>query len=361
MIDRCNYTGPINCSLNITGRCNLNCLHCSANALNNYEEDMTTEQLYQVVDNLINRARIFNVYISGGEPLIRKEFFDVVSRFEDNGVSVALFTNATLITEDIAQRLVKETNVRKINTSLDGANSESHDALRGEGSFEKAIKGINNLLTEGITPHVNCTVTRLNQGDLRDIALFAQDLGVHISFGQARCVGRAALNSKLFTFTKKEMDDIFDSVLSVTEEFKHVGGGPVLEWPKLKAQKYGPNRPKKKIGRHLAFCDICKESITITPNGWLVPCNNFWKYEIGNVLEEDIIDIYNSKKAMRIRDLRHATSKCLDGCNDCPYTAVCSGGCRADAYAHTGSLTGPDRFRCLAHYLSLEEHDHVVP
>lgn len=361
MIDRLNYTAPINCSLNITGRCNLKCLHCSANAANNYTRDMTTEQLYQVVDILVNRAKIFNVYLSGGEPLIRKEFFDIVARFENNGVSVVVFTNATLITEDIAQRFAEETKIKKINTSLDGASSKSHDALRGEGSFKKVIKGINNLLQKGITPHVNCTVSRLNLKELRKITILARNLGIHISFGQARCLGRAALNQDLFNFTKKEMDDIFDNVLSIAQEFRHVGGGPVLEWPRLKAQKYSQSKLRKKPDNHLAFCDICKECITITPDGWVVPCNNFWEYKIGNVLKEDIISIYHSKKAEKVRNLRQLTSKCMDGCNDCPYIEVCSGGCRADAYAQTGSLTGPDKFRCLAHYFSLKEHDRILP
>jgi radical SAM protein with 4Fe4S-binding SPASM domain len=358
---RLNLTSPFVCNWNLTGRCNLQCLHCSAGAKPERTGDLPIAQLFRIADQLINRAKIFYLYFSGGEPFLRADdFFALAAKFRNNGVAVRAFTNATLITDDIARRLAQETPMRVINTSLDGASAETHDHLRGKGAFERTVQGMGRLLRVGIRSHMNCIVSRINLRELHRIAALAGELGGTISFGIAAIVGRAREHADLLVLTKAEMDDVYDTVTALSQEFKHVNGGALLEWAKGHAEQSLSIRTQAKPGQRLAPCGICKESLTITPDGWVVPCNNWWEYRIGNVLSQDILDIYFSEKANRIRELSRLTSDGLEGCADCLYTGLCCGGCRAVAYAETGSLTGIDHFRCLKYYHGLRPQDPVV-
>lgn len=354
MIDRLKLSAPLNCSLNVTGRCNLKCLHCSAGSDASYAYDMTLAQLRGVIE-AIERAGIIKVHISGGEPLFHKDIFEILSFLKEKEIPITLFTNATLVTPEIAKRLVSDALILSISTSLDGANARSHDALRGKGAFERGLRGIRLLSKADFKIHATCMISKLNMNELAQIAQLAEDLGITISLGHVTLVGRAQENRELFTFTKSEMDTIFDTVKWLSTQFNCVKGGAALEWPRRKADVAQGIKTQTKPGQQLAHCSICKESVSIRPDGWMVPCNTFWDYEIGNVLTTDIREIYRSEKAQKIRDLSGHTSDELDGCSDCLYTGICSGGCRACAYMSSKSLTGIDEFRCIKRYLRIDE------
>jgi len=354
MIDRLRWSAPLNCSLNVTGRCNLECLHCSASANPAYSTDMTTAQLREVI-NALDQAGICKVHVSGGEPLIREDFFEIVSTFRERKIPITLFTNATLVSSEVVRRLVSEGNILSISTSLDGSNPRSHDALRGDGTFDKAVKGIRLLVEAGFGVHATCIVSKLNMNELPQIAHVAKGLGIAITFNPAVLVGRARENKDVLELTKSEMDMIYDTVKSLAMQNGHVNGGTCLEWPRGKADFAKGIKSQTKPGGALCICGICKESISITPDGWVVPCNNFWEYEIGNMLTTDLREIWRSEKAQRIRELHTHTSDELDGCGDCLYTGMCGGGCRACAYASGKSLMGVDEFRCVKWYIEAEE------
>ncbi len=354
MIDRFKYSAPLYCDLNITGRCNLKCLHCSAGADPTYAKDMTLAQLRGVIE-AVERAGILKVNISGGEPLFHENIFEILSTFKEKEIPITLFTNATLVTPEIVQRLLSEARIGSISTSLDGANAKSHDALRGKGAFERALRGIRLLIKAGYLIHATCVISKLNMNELAGIAQLAEDLGISIAMSPPNLVGRARQNKELFKLTKNEMDTVYDTVKSLIMKFDCVRGGAVLEWPRERADIAQNIRTQTKPGQNLAFCSICKESVAIRPDGWMVPCNSFWDYEIGNVLTTDIKEIYRSEKAQRIRDLSSHTSDELEGCRDCLYTGVCSGGCRASAFSSSHSLTGIDEFRCMKRYMQARE------
>ena len=354
MIDRFKLSAPLNCNLNVTGRCNLKCLHCSAGADPTYANDMTLAQLKGVIE-AIERAGIIKVHISGGEPLFHKDMFEILSMFKEKEIPITLFTNATLVTPEIAKRLVSEARIQSISTSLDGANARSHDTLRGKGAFERGLTGIRLLRKQDFAVHATCMISKLNMHELQQIAQLAEDQGITISLSHVTLVGRAQENQELFEFTVSEMDTIYDTVKSLNMKFNCVQGGASLEWPRRYADTILGMKTQTRPGQALAHCGICKESIAIRPDGWMVPCNNFWDYKIGNVLTADIREIYRSERAQRIRDLSSHTSDELDGCSDCLYTGICSGGCRACAYMTSKSLNGIDKFRCVKRYLQKKE------
>jgi len=332
-------------------------LHCSASASKTSKKEMSPEELSRFVRYVVEEAGVFSVGISGGEPLLREDTLGILDYLSANGIDSKIFTNSTLITDEIAKRLSEQKCLKGlVSTSIDGPDASVHDALRGSGAFKSAVRGIERLVKNDVMISATCVVSKLNINILPAIAELAENLGIeHLGFSHVGLVGYARDNSNLFALTNREIDYAYDVVLSLAKKHKIVDGGPIMEWPKGTVAMLEENPEKlntaKPIGQRLASCDICKETVTITPDGWMVPCNKFWDYKIGNVLKEDFLDLYRkSPRTLAIRNLANKRSHELDGCKNCTYASFCAGGCRAEAYSLSGSLMAPDKFRCIKHY-----------
>ncbi|NGM80829.1 radical SAM protein [Paenibacillus sp. 7124] len=150
---------------NMTRACNLSCKHCYANACPAHDPDeMTTEEAKRFIEDLA-AFHVPVLLFSGGEPLIRKDIFELISYAAGKGLRPVISTNGTLITKDTAQKL-KEAGVGYVGVSLDGL-EERHDAFRGrKGSFEQALNGIRNCLAIGQKVGVRFTISKHTYGDL---------------------------------------------------------------------------------------------------------------------------------------------------------------------------------------------------
>src|SRR5512144_2392730 len=128
-----------------THKCNLACKHCYSNSGAGKEEELSTEQALRVVDQLAD-AGVTAVAFSGGEPLTRKDFFEVARYASERGLYVSLASNGTLLTKENVAK-IKEAKVNYIDVSIDGATAKTHDDFRGvPGTFEKAIAGLKNCV-----------------------------------------------------------------------------------------------------------------------------------------------------------------------------------------------------------------------
>ncbi|MGH9803658.1 MAG: radical SAM protein, partial [Candidatus Acidiferrales bacterium] len=162
----------------MTTGCNLRCLHCRATAQELASPlDLSTAQALRVVEQVSSYAHPILV-LSGGEPLFRKDLFTIAAHAADCGLLVALATNGTLITDEIAAR-IRSSGIRRVAISLDGADPFTHDAFRGlRGSFEAALCGLRAVQRTGVSTQINTTVTRRNVRQLPQILELARRLGV---------------------------------------------------------------------------------------------------------------------------------------------------------------------------------------
>jgi sulfatase maturation enzyme AslB (radical SAM superfamily) len=129
-----------------THKCNLACKHCYSNSGAVKEEELSTEQALAVVDQLAD-AGVTALAFSGGEPLTRKDFFEVAKHASDRGLYVSLASNGTLLTKENVQK-IKQAKVNYIDVSIDGASAKTHDDFRGvPGTFDKALAGAPSMLT----------------------------------------------------------------------------------------------------------------------------------------------------------------------------------------------------------------------
>jgi radical SAM protein with 4Fe4S-binding SPASM domain len=161
----------------VTKGCNLRCIHCRASATElSSPSDLPTATALNIIDQIAAFAHPILV-LSGGEPLFRSDIFQLARHGTDRGLRVALATNGTLVTREVA-RMIVDAGVRRVSISLDGADARTHDSFRGiPGAFDAAVQGLRNLKELGMSVQINMTIARHNAHQLPDVLALARSLG----------------------------------------------------------------------------------------------------------------------------------------------------------------------------------------
>ncbi len=161
----------------VTKGCNLRCVHCRATATELASpKDLPTAQALNIIDQIAAFANPILV-LSGGEPLYRPDIFQLAKYATDKGLRVALATNGTLVTKEVARTIV-DAGVKRVSISLDGANAETHDSFRAiPGAFDAAIAGFRNLKELGMPVQINMTIAKHNAVELPKVLEMVKGLG----------------------------------------------------------------------------------------------------------------------------------------------------------------------------------------
>lgn len=179
---------PVSGSLELTSRCNLKCVHCylgtQRGCLRDYSEEMSTVRVLSMLDE-ITEAGCLRFLITGGEPLLRKDFTGIYSHARKNGLLVTVFTNGTLITEEIIE-VFKDLPPHSVEISLYGASAATYEKITGvRGSFEKCINGIERLLNAGINLDIKTVLMSINKHEFYDMEKIAAEYGIRFRFDAA--------------------------------------------------------------------------------------------------------------------------------------------------------------------------------
>ena len=161
----------------VTKGCNLRCIHCRASATElSSPRDLSTHIALGIIDQIAEYAKPILV-LSGGEPLYRSDIFQLATHARDKGLRVALATNGTLVTKEVA-RMIVDSGVKRVSISLDGADAATHDKFRSiPGAFDAAVQGMRNLQALGMSVQINTTIARHNAHQLPDVLKLAKSLG----------------------------------------------------------------------------------------------------------------------------------------------------------------------------------------
>ena len=161
----------------VTKGCNLRCIHCRASATElSSPSDLSTRTALGIIDQIAAFASPILV-LSGGEPLYRSDIFQLARYATDKGLRVALATNGTLVTKEVA-RMIVDAGVKRVSISLDGADALTHDTFRGiPGAFDAAVYGLRNLRALGMSVQINMTIARHNAKQLPQVLDLARNLG----------------------------------------------------------------------------------------------------------------------------------------------------------------------------------------
>lgn len=316
------------CQIDLTKNCNLTCSFCRQTNESDLPNSMSFDQWASVITQL-KEMDCKMVALAGGEPLMHKEFFSILSLAVDTIEEVYVLSNGTLITQEIAIRLA-EKKIRGLQVSLDALNPALHDKIRGRiGTWEKATRGIRYAIDAGIPVTIRTTVYRENAQEAAPLLEFAHNIGARIyairrvvPTGRGRSVDLLRPNElrTLFTYLFNRAKEL-NMRLSLGDPFSRflLDEQPFIEG---------------KVGG----CSVGLNILYIAQDGSVLLCPCLPIY-CGDVKEESVRSIWRNAKAFSIaRSLRFN----LQGkCGACKYKFQC-GGCRASAYYLTGNICGED-------------------
>ena len=161
----------------VTQRCNLRCIHCrAASEDTSAEGDFSTEEAFHLLDDIVELSKPV-VVLSGGEPLLRKDVFDIAAYGTGLGLRMCMATNGVLIDDAVCERM-KKSGIRMVSLSLDGSTAAIHDNFRQQpGAFDGTLRGIDFLKKHGVPFLINSSFTKRNQEDIGDVFRLAKSLG----------------------------------------------------------------------------------------------------------------------------------------------------------------------------------------
>ncbi|MEM2210990.1 MAG: radical SAM protein [Nitrososphaerales archaeon] len=336
---------------NLTNMCNLRCKHCYQSAGKPSPDELTLNEKLQVVNQLAD-AGVVVIALSGGEPIMHPHFLPVVKEARRRGIYVAVATNGTLITKDMAKKM-KEAGVCYVEVSLDSIKPEVHDNFRGvKGAWERAIQGIKNCVEQGIFTAVATTVTKLNMRDVPDLIRLAKKLGarrfIHFNFiptGRGKEVIELDLSplerEELLKLLYKESEEVQIEVMSTAPQYARVVLQTSIGKSISPTHFYIGEESSWRIQTLADFIGGCGSGrlyCAIQPNGDVTPCVFIPQLILGNLRKRSFMDIWHNNKVLKKFQCREH----MEGfCNKCKYKYVC-GGCRARSISYFNRILAPD-------------------
>jgi len=327
----------------ITGACNLRCKHCRGSSTERPDpNELSTDEAFHLIDEIASFASPI-IILSGGEPLMRDDLYEIAQYGKDKGLRMVLGTNGTLITKDIAHRL-KDAGIPRISVSIDGSNAGTHDAFRGmPGAFDGAMRGIKEILDAGISLQINTTISKKNIDEIPGILDLSVDIGadaLHIFLLVPTGRGREEDEIPPLEY-ERVLNWFYDQRKKVKIQLKATCAPHYFrimrerakeEGITITAQTHGFEAMTKGCLAGTGFCFISR-------TGGVYPCG-YLPVLAGNIREKPFKEIWDHAKVFL--DLRDV-SKLKGKCGICEYKRVC-GGCRARAYAATGDYLAEEPY-----------------
>ena len=318
---------PICLTWEITYACNLQCVHCLSSSGTRDPRELSTDQAKAVLDELRD-LQVFYINIGGGEPMIRKDFFEILEHAETNDIGVKFSTNGTYITADNARRLASM-NYLDIQISLDGVDAATNDAVRGKGSYATAIAAMNHLRDANFGQFkISVVVTRHNVDQLDAFKALADSYGAQLRITRLRPSGRGADTWDELHPTQQQQRQIYDWLM------KH--GENVLTGDSFfHLNAFGESLPG------LNLCGAGRVVCLIDPIGDVYACPFVIhdQFKAGSLLSDGgFTKVW--KESDLFLSLREPESE--GACSACGSYDACQGGCMAAKFFTGIPLNGPD-------------------
>ncbi|MBI4824307.1 MAG: radical SAM protein [Nitrospirae bacterium] len=332
----------------ITRRCNLRCIHCRSSSEEEVRghPDFSFEEALRIMDDISGYAKPV-IVLSGGEPLLRADVFDIARYGTEKGLRMCLATNGTLVTSEICLK-IKDSGIKIVSLSLDGGEESIHDDFRAErGAFKGTINAARLFREYGIEFIVNSSFTKRNQEEIPKVYRLAKELGATAWYMfMIVPTGRAEeIMNELIS--KEDYEEILKWHYEMEKAEKDMLVRPtcaphyyriVLQKSKEEGQRFQRRTLKFSTGGAKG-CIAGQLICLIDVDGNVLPCSYFPK-SAGNIREKPFKEIWeNSELFKQLRDFKSYKGKC----GSCEYITVC-GGCRARAYSIYGDYLEEEPF-----------------
>ncbi|MDH5719141.1 MAG: radical SAM protein [Spirochaetia bacterium] len=334
---------------NLTNHCNMTCPHCYASAkIRKPEDDLSLDQLISILDKL-SEFGVKIIILSGGEPLLRNDIFEIIQECNKRNIKTHLSTNGSLIDADTAKKL-KESGIEYVGVSIDGE-PEFNDNYRGlESAYEKALTGLKNAKEFGMSTGLRMTLTKKNSDSLIKMIETAREHEIprfyisHLVYGGR---GKAyAVNDLEKQESKNIMNLVIEKSLEIIdseENFNIITGGNdadgvyVYQYCKENFAAQADDiwsLLKKRNGNSAA-----EKILNVDYKGNVHP-DQFWQNEtLGNLLNNGLRDILQNKL---IAQLKERTKYLKGKCKACDYVEICRGSHRERALAAFNDIWAED-------------------
>ena len=346
-----NPPGPV-VIWNLIRRCNLTCKHCySISADKDFPGELTTEEIFGVMDDL-KAFRVPVLILSGGEPLLRPDIFDIAKRAKAMGFYVGLSSNGTLVDDSNIDQIA-ECDFNYVGISLDGI-KETHDKFRRmDGAFEASLEGVRRCRDLGLKIGVRFTMTQDNAHDLPGLLKLVEDEGIdRFYFSHLNYAGRGNKNRKddaRHQLTRQAMDLLFDTCWEyqqkgLEKEFttgNNDADGPYfLHW----VQRRFPERAAhveaklRQWGGNSSGVNVAN----IDNLGNVHPDTMWWHHTLGNVRQRPFSQIWPDTSDALMAGLKQHPRAVKGRCGECKYLEICNGNTRVRAQQLTGDPWAED-------------------
>ena len=309
--------------IEITNSCNLRCLHCFNNSGIPHPNELSTEEILSLLDTLGGMG-VFHVTFTGGEPLLHPDVFTIIECARKVPMSVDIFTNGTLINEDMVRKF-KKIGIRRFNISVDSVDEVVHDTFRGKkGALKQTLHTINLLKEEGFAVKISISLNQLNKNKIIDILKYFKENNLtDFDVMPVRYSGRGVNGLAV------SLDEYYHSLI---EQFTYLK----REFP----EGITKIREKKQEG-----CSIGRDSIGIKSDGTVMPCPGCDRGPfLGNVRDIDLEKVWEDNKTLEI--IRNTTTQTDKTCKNCKYLCFCLG-CIANAVSVEGIIKCYTPYSCV--------------
>ena len=316
-------------SWNLTKACNLRCPHCYMDGGRKAANELNTEECLGLIEEL-NTLGTEMLILTGGEPLLRKDIFEIAKSASSLGIWVVMGTNGVLVDDKSVQKMI-ECGVQGVAISIDSIEPEKHNRFRGgPDAWENSIRALEICRANGLQVLVQTTVMDMNYAEIPELLKFAHDLGAW-SFNLYFLVqtGRGQLLNDL---SSERTEKMLTNLVDWQEDYR-----PMLLRSKCAPQFKQIAYEKGLGGLESGGCMAGTEYCRITPQGDVTPCP-YMNVVAGNVREQGFGEIWRTSPVLQeLRDVKQLKGRC----GRCEFNELC-GGCRCRAYAAFGDYLQED-------------------
>lgn len=312
----------------ITFACNMRCLHCGTSAGKQRPDELSTDEALKLIDELTELG-CTNVTLSGGEPLLRKDWKTLATRLKDNGVTSYLITNGYAMSEKYADDIL-EVGIRRVGVSLDGMEEVHNHIRQRKDSFEKCLNAIDTMRDKGVEFCIVSQISNMNLGELDAMHQLLIDHGcpgwrIQMCTSTGRMMERANLVLSLDKY-----ENLIDKLIEMKqrgEMFIDVGEN---------IGYYGCKGSEVIDGNPYFGCYAGMRVAGITSDGGVKGCLSMPEEFIeGNIRESSFTEIWNMPDGFAY-NRKFTSESASGGCTDCRYLPMCRGGCATTAVSQTG-------------------------
>lgn len=293
--------------IDISSRCNENCVHCYI-PINKKCSIMAADMFDKILVQCID-LKVLNITISGGEPMLNPNLKEFLLKCIENNFSVNLLSNLTLLTDELLD-IIASNPLISVQTSLYAMNEVVHDSITNRrGSFQKTLSAINKLYERNVSLQINCPIMRQNKNFYKDVLVFAKSKNIA---ADADCSLYGCYDgSKRNLSCRLKYDEISKIVKA---EFSSI----------QKCKNYIEKVQSRRTSDHDYICPVCKNSLCISNDGKVYPCEGWQSLSIGNLEYHPLKYIWeDSPITNQLRNLKYKDFPQCNLCQDKEYCTIC--------------------------------------